>query len=112
MNNQNGRSPRQNGPGEQIQPREGIARQEAEREDEENVHLDNLRGGADPTGGQSSEVPRDNGKNNPGAQASRNGGTDERDTSPLSTPSDGRESARPTEDDLAKQESDLEDGDE
>jgi hypothetical protein len=81
----------QKGPGEQILP----------RPDEENSNLDNLRGGADPSGGQSSEVPRANGKDNPGAQTSKSG---QRDTSPLSTPSEGSTAERPTEDDLAKKE--------
>lgn len=82
---------KQNGPGEQIRP----------RADEENRNLDNLRGGADPSGGQSSEVPRDNSKANPAASGEEN--VKQRDITPLSTPSDGSASARPTEDDLAKQ---------
>jgi hypothetical protein len=82
----------QKGPGEQILP----------REDEENKDLDNLRGGADPSGGQSSEVPRANGTSSPGGQSGTGG---ERDTSPLSTPSEGSDAERPTEDDLAKEES-------
>jgi len=49
----------QNGPGEQIRARDG----------HEDSDLDNLRGGADPSGGRSSEVPRDNGKS--GAVAHR-----------------------------------------
>ena len=82
----------QKGPGEQVMP----------REDQENSDLDNLRGGADPSGGQSSEVPRDNGKNSVGGQSGKGG---ERDISPLSTPSEGSDAERPTEDDLAKKES-------
>lgn len=84
----------QRGAGEQIRP----------RADEENGNLDNLRGGADPIGGQSSEVPRKNGKGNPGAQSRPD--DKNRDITPLSTPSDGSPDARPTEDDLAKRESD------
>lgn len=49
---------RQNGPGEQLRP----------RDDRENFDTDNLRGGADSSGGRSSEVPRDNGRDNPGAE--------------------------------------------
>ena len=112
MNNRNGQSGQQNGPGEQIRPRDDAERPNAERADEENVDLDNLRGGADPTGGQSSEVPRENGKNNPGSEGRHDSGSGDRDTSPLSTPSEGRETARPTEDDLAKRGNDVEDGDE
>lgn len=75
----------QNGPGEQIRP----------QGHHENEELDNLRGGADPSGGKSAEVPRDNSKAGPAIGPGQDGG---KDASPLSTPSDGR----PTEDDLAK----------
>lgn len=44
----------QTGPGERIRL----------REDRENINLDNLRGGADPLAGHSSEVPRDNKQDN------------------------------------------------
>ena len=81
----------QKGPGEQILP----------REDQDGCELDSLRGGADPSGGQSSEVPRDNGRGNRG---SFGGKSAERDSSPLSTPSEGSPFERPTEDDLADQE--------
>lgn len=74
-----------NGPGEQIRP----------REERENEDLDNLRGGADPSGGRSREVPRDNSKAGPATDENPGG---ERDAAPLGTP-DGR----PTEDDLARQ---------
>jgi hypothetical protein len=80
---------KQKGPGEQMR----------EREDEEDRNLDNLRGGADPSGGQSSEVPRKNGAGNPGADGGDDG---ERDATPLSTPSEGSPDERPTEDDLAR----------
>ncbi|WP_077146312.1 hypothetical protein [Sphingopyxis sp. KK2] len=81
---------KQKGPGEQIR----------EREDEENRNLNNLRGGADPSGGQSSEVPRNNGAGSPGADGGGDEG--ERDILPLSTPSEGRADERPTEDDLVR----------
>lgn len=93
MTDKKGRSDgAQKGAGEQIRP----------RENDDDQGLDNLRGGADPSGGQSSEVPRDQGRANPGAGDRGK----ERDITPLSTPSDGSPDARPTEDELAKRESD------
>jgi len=80
----------QPGPGEQIRPREA----------QDDHALDNLRGGADPSGGQSSEVPRDNSKAGPHAGEN---GRKSRDITPLSTPGEGRAGQRPTEEDLAQQ---------
>lgn len=97
----------QNSSGEKIRPHE-----ERGPADKENENLGNLRGGADPSGGQSSEVPRTNGRDTPGSQAAGaandkgkgRGGEDvaARDTSPLSTPSDGSSRARLTEDEMAR----------
>ena len=84
----------QSGAGEQIRPRQS----------EEGRKSDTLRGGVDPSGGQSSEVPRPRGENR--SDASAGAGDKGRDITPLSTPSDGSPDARPTEDDLAKRESD------
>ena len=84
----------QSGAGEQIRPRQS----------DEDRKSDSLRGGADPSGGQSSEVPRLRGEDSP--DAGRGPGDKGRDITPLSTPSDGSPDARPTEDDLAKRESD------
>lgn len=95
------------GPGEQIRPRDDAAHDERE-----NFDLDNLRGGADPSGGHSKEVPRENGRNNPGALAGGQGEIDRQERPPLSPPVDRGETARPTEDDLARQENAWEDGDE
>lgn len=107
MSDQNRQSGRKDGPGEQIRPRS-----DAERVDEENVDLDNLRGGADPTGGQSKEVPRDNGRSNPGAQGNVGSVAEQRDAAaPPNEPSDGIEAQHPTEDDLASPRNDLENGD-
>ncbi len=75
------------GPGEQIRSQDG----------HENADLDNLRGGADPSGGQSREVPRDNSKAGPAADADRHGGAWDR--MPPGNSGDGR----PSEEDLARQ---------
>lgn len=85
-----GANGKQKGPGEQIR----------ERENGENSNLDNLRG-AEANGGQSSEVRQHEGRAGTGS------GTDDvpRDSSPLSTPSEGSPDERPTEDDLAKRQS-------
>jgi hypothetical protein len=75
-----------NRPGEQIRS----------RDEHENADLDNLRGGADPSGGRSREVPRDNSKAGPAADADRHGHARER--IPPGSPS-GYD--RPSEENLA-----------
>ncbi len=85
--------------------------QNSEREDEENSHLDNLRGGADPSGGQSSEVPRDNGRTRLGLFGTE-GEAGERGHEPADRQNDESRTARPSEEDLASSERELEDGDE
>ncbi len=85
--------------------------QTSEREDEENSHLDNLRGGADPSGGQSSEVPRDNSRTRLGLFGT-DGEAGERGHEPAGRPSEESRTARPSEEDLARSEREREDGDE
>lgn len=76
----------QNGPGEQIRLQDERA----------NENLDNQRGGVDPSGGQSREVPRDNSKAGPATDGRPD---EERGASPPGASGGGR----PTEDDLARQ---------
>ena len=59
----------QPGPGEQIRPKGAC----------ENQNLDNVRGGVDPSAGQSPEVPRDN----------RKAGADAKSYDPVDTASKG-----------------------
>lgn len=74
----------QNGPGEQIRL----------QDDRQNGDRDDLPDGANPSGGRSAEIRRDNIKARPGGAVESEG----TDTTPLSTPGDGRR----TEDDLAQ----------
>ncbi|MFC0104399.1 hypothetical protein [Sphingopyxis terrae] len=90
MTNEQRDDGRQNGPGEQIRPQE-------DRENRENRDLDNLRGGADPSGGTSADVPRDNSKAGPAVVTPSDSAQDE-------IPRTGTSGGHATGDDVAREE--------